>query len=454
MSRFPSDPTVAVRSELPPGPALPGWEVARQWIERPVEFWEECGGRFGDTFTIELGSIGTSVLFSHPEAVREIFDLSPETYEVRPYNGYSGTVMGDRAIFRTDGAEHRRKRRLIIPQLTRRSVDSHRDAARRLVRELIDSWETGQIVSPRPALHLLTLKFILEIGLGTLQSELAREVVRIFSQDVYPHLGSWSSWSRFIHLQPRLRELITQEVILRRSGADREISSVLDAMVRARDESGAPVDHEEIQDHLFTLLIVGADPAAIVLSWLLYWIHADPEVLHRLRRELFELGPPADAKSVAELPYLTAVVQESLRMYPVPATPSGRKLLVPVAIQGRIYEPGITLLPCTYLVHRRQEIYPDPSRFDPDRFLGRRFAPHEFFPFGGGNRACVGAGLAPLEIKLIMAEILACCEFEPAHEGPVRPVRHGTLIAPSDALRFVVAKPSGAILCAGLRSDN
>ena len=180
MSRFPSDPTVAVRSELPPGPALPGWEVARQWIERPVEFWEECGGRFGDTFTIELGSIGTSVLFSHPEAVREIFDLSPETYEVRPYNGYSGTVMGDRAIFRTDGAEHRRKRRLIIPQLTRRSVDSHRDAARRLVRELIDSWETGQIVSPRPALHLLTLKFILEIGLGTLQSELAREVVRNF----------------------------------------------------------------------------------------------------------------------------------------------------------------------------------------------------------------------------------------------------------------------------------
>src|SRR5262249_19410729 len=137
-----------------------------------------------------------------------------------------------------------------------------------------------------------------------------------------------------------------------------------------------------------------------------------------------------------ELPYLNAVCQESLRMYPVVTTPSGRKLLSEVSIQGRRFEPGITLLPCTYLVHRRPDLYPEPARFRPERFLERQYAPHEYFPFGGGVRTCLGASLAPVELRLVLAEILTRCRLVPAHDGPVRPVRHGTLLAPSNTMKF------------------
>ena len=116
-------------------------------------------------------------------------------------------------------------------------------------------------------------------------------------------------------------------------------------------------------------------------------------------------------------------------MHPIPTTPSGRKLVGPVEIGGRRYEPGVTLLPCTYLVHRRPDLYPEPARFRPERFLERQYASHEYFPFGGGARTCVGAALAPLEMKLVLAEILTGCDLVPAHDGPVRPVRHGTLLA-------------------------
>jgi cytochrome P450 family 110 len=134
---------------------------------------------------------------------------------------------------------------------------------------------------------------------------------------------------------------------------------------------------------------------------------------------------------------LTAACQETLRMYPIPSTPTGRKLLAPAIIQGRRYARGVTLLPCPHIVHRRADLYPDPARFRPERFLERQYASHEYFPFGGGARTCVGASLAPFEMKLVLAEIVKHCDLVAAHEGPVRPIRHGTLLAPSDTLKFV-----------------
>ncbi len=229
----------------------------------------------------------------------------------------------------------------------------------------------------------------------------------MFSEDIYQDLGSWSAWTRFIHYQPRLREQIAAEVERRRAdaGPDPRGATLFDTLTRAVDESGAPVAHAEIQDHIFTMLVAGVDPTALALAWALYWLHEEPEVLNRLRGDLDGLGPEASPGRIAELPYLAAACQETLRMYPVVITPTGRKLLAPAEIHGRTYPKGVTLVPCTYLVHHREDLYPEPARFRPERFLGRSYAPHEYFPFGGGARTCIGASLAPLEMKLALAEI-------------------------------------------------
>jgi unspecific monooxygenase len=283
------------------------------------------------------------------------------------------------------------------------------------------------------------LKIILRIFFGSVDEGLGREISEIFSREIYRDFSSWGPWTRFGHLQPRLRGLIDEEVRRRRAQPDAESITLLGALIEARSESGAFLDDAEIQDHLFTMLVGGADPTALALSWTLYWIHEVPQALAHLRRELAEFGPELDPRRVAELPYLNAVCLESLRMYPVVTTPTGRKLLVTATVQGRSYEPGVTLLPCPYLVHRRPDLFPEPARFQPERFLKRQYAPHEYFPFGGGARTCIGSALAPLEMKLVLAEILAHCHLIPAHDGPVRPARHGTLLAPSDAMKFLLA---------------
>jgi cytochrome P450 len=240
-------------------------------------------------------------------------------------------------------------------------------------------------------------------------------------------------------LQPRLRALISEEISGRLDNPQPEGSDLFGSLLRAKEEDGQSYAHDEIQDHVFTMLVAGVDPTAIALAWALYWVSENPDVKLRLLQELASLGELPDPREVVELPYLSAVCQEVLRMYPVVTTPSGRKLTTRVEIMGLPFDPGTTLLPCTFLVHRRKELYPEPDRFRPERFLERQFGPHEYLPFGGGNRVCIGATLAPLEIKVALATILSRCNLEPAHSGPVKPVRHGTLLAPSEEMRLIVS---------------
>jgi cytochrome P450 len=279
---------------------------------------------------------------------------------------------------------------------------------------------------------------MLGILFGPAEEDLRQVIANLFASEVFPDPGTWGPWTRFGRLQPQLRELISRAIGRRRARPDGAGPALFNTLVSARDEGGEPLTDEAIQDQLFTLLIAGVDPPALAVAWALYWIHEQPAVRTTLLREVIALGPNSDAGQVARLPYLNAVCAEALRMYPVVATPSGRRLTAPAEIAGRRFGAGTTLLPCTYLVHRREDLYPQADCFRPERFLQRSFAAYEYFPFGGGQRVCVGAWLARLEMKVAVATILACRSLEPAHRGPVRPVRQGTLLAPSPEMRLTV----------------
>jgi cytochrome P450 family 110 len=421
---------------LPPGPTLPGSRVAQLWIEALPEFLEGCALRYGETFTIELGSIGTTVVFSNPEAVRQIFQLAQESYECRSFNEYYQSVMGSHSLFLSDGALHRRMRRAQMAPLRREATLEHGQTIRRLTRAIIAEWPAGRAFSPRISTHMLSLRVMLAAIFGSDRDELGREIAGVFSREIYQELGSWSVWTRFSHFHPRFRELIAARIHWSRAAGSDGDASLFHALVDARDEAGDFLSDEEIQDQVFTLLVAGVDPVALAVCWALYRIHEEPDVLARLRREL---AADSGAGEMLKLAYLTAVCQETLRLHPIPSTPSGRKLLASAEIQGRRYEPGVTLLPCTYLVHRRSDLYPEPARFRPERFLERQFGSHEYFPFGGGARTCIGLSFASVEMAIVLAEILTRCNLVPAHDGPVDAVRHGTLLAPSDAMRFLLA---------------
>lgn len=146
----------------------------------------------------------------------------------------------------------------------------------------------------------------------------------------------------------------------------------------------------ELRDELMTLLLAGNETTASAASWAMYWIYRHPDVLERLRAELQGLGANPDPTAIARLPYLSAVCNESLRLFPVVVLTVPRIVKAPVEIQGYAFEPGSILYGCIYLTHRRPDLYPNPLAFKPERFLERTYTPLNFCPLGVANVAVLG----------------------------------------------------------------
>jgi cytochrome P450 len=216
-----------------------------------------------------------------------------------------------------------------------------------------------------------------------------------------------------MRLMEEVDALLFEEIRRRRAAPDDGRTDILSMLVAARDEAGQPMTEQELRDELMTLLLAGHETTATALAWAVYHVLRHPDVLVRLRRELDEVIGD-EALTDAHLPklrYLDAVVKETLRLTPV-IPMVGRKLRTPMRICGYDMPAGTVLVPSSYLTHRRPDVWSDPERFDPTRFVDAKADPYAFYPFGGGTRRCIGAAFAMFEAKIVLAEVLRLCELE------------------------------------------
>ncbi len=421
---------------LPPGPNEPATEQVRRYIETPVEFWEACARDFGDTTALELGSLGRVILLSNPEHLRELFRLPTDAFECRQYNEHYRYVMGDLSVLLQDGATHKRQRRLLAPMFRHDQLLPRISDMRDIVLRTVESWPAGRAFNPRPSLHDITFQTMVRLIFGNLDSPTSSALIGAYQKSVSGQVGSWGPWRNFSRMQPQIRLLLADEITARRANPD--MPGFMTHLALSTYADGEPVSHEECEDHVFSLLVAGVDTSAISIAWALHWLSRKPAIRERLVAELPQAANDEAGKALLSLPYLQAVYAETIRMYPIVPTPSGRKLLRETAIGPYTYDAGVTLVPCTYLVHRREELYPDSSAFSPDRFLERKFAPHEYLPYGGGARICVGEMLAKYEFTVAVSAILERWRIETTDAAAMRPVRHGTLLAPPDSLELTV----------------
>lgn len=422
----------------PPGPALSPEQQARLWIERPLELLDACARQFGDTFTLNLGALGPTVMFGDPESVRTIFRAPPRAFECRHFNESYRFVMGDHALFLQDGEGHRRIKRVVAPMLCQEGMGGQARAIRDIAREMLDRSVGGGgsvAMAVRPVLHELALRALMSLVFGD-RREAGDQVMGWFRSEVWRDQRAWKPWTSLSRLQPRLHGLIADELAFRRAGAGNgRAPDLLDHLLAARDEDGRPLDDIEIEDQVRTLTITAVDPVAFAMTWLLARVAASPAVQSALRDEVDAAGADPDPTDLVRLPYLAATCQELLRMHPILPTASGRRLSAPMEIGGYPLAAGVTVAPCAYLVHRRGDLYPQPLEFRPERFLERRFGPHEYFPFGGGHRHCLGTSMAPMEMRLVLATVVSRWRIAP--DDPAwADVRYGTLVGPPEGLRI------------------
>jgi cytochrome P450 len=225
-----------------------------------------------------------------------------------------------------------------------------------------------------------------------------------------------------------VEEALLEEVDRRRREGENGRKDVVSMLVEARYEDGSPMSERDLRDELMTLLTDG--PTSSSLAWVFERLLRHPVKLERLREEV--LAGEDDA-------YMDAVVKETLRLCP-PVPVVVRRLLEPMELGGCALPAGTTVAPCVYLIHRREDVYPHPRRFLPERFLEQPPGTYTWIPFGGGTRRCLAASYAELEMKRVLRTVLSEVELRPADSDSERARRSAISFSPDKRGR-VVAEP-------------
>ncbi|MGL5877353.1 MAG: cytochrome P450, partial [Xenococcaceae cyanobacterium] len=280
------------------------------------------------------------------------------------------------------------------------------------------------------------LQTVLSEMLETIGSPLSSTL--IFFRSLQKDLGKWSPWGRFLRMRGEIDRLLFAEIEERRNSKDTERDDILSMLLAARDENGQPMTDAELKDQLLTLLFAGHETTASALAWSLYWLDRLPEVRHKLLQELKTIEVTDDVIAATKLPYLTAISQESLRIYPIAINGFPRIVQKPIEIMGYKFEPGTALIPSIYLLHQKEYLYPEPKKFKPERFLERQFSQYEYIPFGGGDRFCIGYAFAQFEMKIVLATIFSQCELTLVNKRPVKPSRRGLTLAPPGSMKMML----------------
>ncbi len=423
-------------SALPTGPNSAGWWQLLRFAGDPLRLLDECNQRYGDAFTLNIAGHGRFVMLSDPEVVRDVFRGDPEVLHSGEANALLTATLGRHSVLVLDEAPHARQRRVLVPPLKGERMRVFFDAMRLETLDAARAWPRDAPFPALPTMRRITVRVILRTALGLtpgpemdrLERKIetflrnGRQRYALVLMTVIPI--DRLSGSRWAPLFRQLRDLdddLFALIAARRRGEHPPSGeNVLDDLLAATHDDGSPLDKQEVRDALFTILIAGHDTTALALAWALADIVPRADVVDRLLDELRRVtgGGPPEADHLPALEYLDAAIRESLRRSPVVPFVV-RKTVRPFAAGAWEFPPGVVLCPCAYLVHRRDDLYPEPDQFRPERFLERKFGPHEWFPFGGGNRVCLGMPFALYEMKVVLATLFSQRRFARPAGGSV-----------------------------------
>ncbi|MBW4559795.1 MAG: cytochrome P450 [Mojavia pulchra JT2-VF2] len=443
--------------QLPNPIKTPSFLQKLQWVADPIGYMESAAQQYPDIFTAKIIGFGDTLVFvNDPQGIQEVLTNDRKKYAaLGEKNKLLQPIVGDYSILMLDGDRHRRRRQLVMPSFHGDRMRVYGKQICNLTEKVFSQIPTNQPFAARNVTQEISLQVILQTVFGVYEGERFQKLKKqlglmadlfrspftssfLYFTFLQKDLGPWSPWGKFVRDRAQIDKLLYAEIAERRDKPDPNRVDILSLLLSSRDEAGEPMTDQELHDELITLLLAGYETTASAMAWGLYLIHQKPEVLAKLLQELDTLGDSPDPMSIFRLPYLTAVCNETLRTRPVTMLTFPRVVQKPVELLGHRLEPGTAVIGCMYLLHQREDLYPQPKQFKPERFLERQFSPYEFMPFGGGVRRCIGEALAVFEMKLVLATLVSRYQFALADNQPEVSRRRGIILAPAHGARMVI----------------
>ena len=430
---------------LPQGPTgkfLPTMRLMRDF-RGTLESWV---AEFGDPIFVNALN-GPIVVTGRPDLIETIFSADSAIFETFAKNTLT-PILGTGSMLQLDGQPHQRERKLIMPMFHGQRMKSYIDSMQRIAIRSFEPHCDAGTVSMLDITTTISLDVIVNVILGAENEEAVATLVRqaaaivkqtspmfFFSRKAQFRFFGLSPWDRFRKTQRALRETLTQEVQKRKQSTEGR-EDILSLLVESRYEDGSEMDLDHLLDELGTFLFAGHETSALAMAWAVYYLLNTPDALEQLVAEL-DANADKELGEIARLPWLNAVVSESLRLNPIVGDVL-RVLKEPLELGEFRVPAGHAVAPAIALAHYNEAVFPDPERFDPSRFIDKRYSPGEYLPFGGGVRRCAGAAFALHEMAIVLSTLFSRYQLELRETEPVVPKRRNITIGPSTGIRVEI----------------
>jgi cytochrome P450 len=430
----------------PPAIGLPRALQIMRFTQRQIEFVFRARRVLGEVFRIEAGIAGGTVVSSHPDHVRSLFTAKPEHVPSLTAESPLRPIVGPNSVLTANGARHLRQRKLLLGPFHGDAIDHYTQMISAATERELDRWTIGRPFALAPRMQAITLDVIMSgiFGIGerpargTPERRLRSTIKYLTraSTSVVAQVGELASSGReepigLLRRGVALLDRATYPIIAERRRAENleERDDILSLLLRARTEDGELLSDRELRDELLTLVLAGFETTANSLAWTWERLLRTPHAYERLREAV------RSDEQAGE--HVEATIVEGMRSRPViPIV--GRRVSVPWRLGEYVLPAGSAVSMSILLVHHREDLYPDPFAFCPERWLGRKPGTYEWIPFGGGTRRCLGAALAMAEQRVVLEAMARRLDLEADRPEPEHALHRNVTMIPARGARAIV----------------
>jgi cytochrome P450 len=414
---------------------------------RQIEFIFKARRELGEVFRMRGVIPGGPIITSHPDHVKSLFTARPEQAPSLTGESPLRPILGPNSVLTAVGPRHMRQRKLLLPPFHGEAIAQYTEMIAEAAEREIDRWPVGETITLAPRMQAITLDVIMAgiFGIegkpapGTPEAALRIAIRKTVASSTWPtaqltelmHVGREEPMG-LLRFALGMIDRPTYAVIrARRDATDLdERRDILSILLQARTEEGEALTDKELRDELLTLVLAGHETTANSLAWGWERLVRNPEphaaLVEAVRRDI-------GAEERVE-----ATITETMRNRPVIPI-IGRRVQVPWRLGDYGVEPGTAIAMSILLVHHREDVYPDPFAFRPERWLGRKPGTYDWIPFGGGIRRCLGAALAMAEMRVVLTTMARRLDLEPDRPQAERAMHRNVTMIPARGAQVVIA---------------
>lgn len=393
---------------------------------RRLEFFLRAAQECGDVARFYAGPYIVVLINTSKYAHAVLVEHDTQLERTRVLGGFLQGVLG-LGLLTSEFELHAQQRKRVAPMLVHRRVMGYTAMMISCAQTLPATWKDGATIDVAQAMMKATLAIAGEALFGSNMREHADTISTAFTTAIRHANHKINTLTRIpltwptpgnIHFRRAVARLdtILYQLIRERRAAVNEADDLLSLLLRAEGEDGSTMSDQQVRDEAITLLFASHETTANALTWTLYLLAQHPAIYTRMREEVDQMlaGRPITPADLPNLPYTLQVLKEAMRLYP-PVYVLGRETSAPIQFGPYELPADIPLALSPYVLHRQPDIFPDPERFDPDRFTSEaeaRRARYAYLPFGAGGRSCLGQHFALVKAQILLATLTQQVMFE------------------------------------------